>query len=94
MWLNSDTASDTDYSDVFLLFLLYSASVTVIHILPGISLKHTPGSLLPIHYIPLMHSEKDSYMHTLSVVTIFCSFFPLPICISASRGGIRAIVAI
>lgn len=76
MWLNTDTASDTDYSDIFLLFLLYSASFTAVHIIPGISFKHTPGSLLPIHCIPLMHPERDSHMHTLSVVTIFYPFFP------------------
>jgi len=62
MQLNTDTVSDTDYSDIFLLFPLYSTSFTVVHIVPGISLKHTPGSLLPIHCIPLMHPERDSHI--------------------------------
>lgn len=84
MQLNTDTVSDTDYGDIFLLFLLYSTSFTVVRITPGISFKHTPGSLLPIHCIPLMHPERVSCMHILSVVTIFYSFFPLPICISPS----------
>lgn len=84
----------TDYSDVFLLFLLYSASFTVVHIISGISFKHTPGSLLPIQCILLMHPERDSHMHILDVLAIFFPFFPLPICISPSCQGIRAIVAI
>lgn len=63
MQLNTDTASATDYSDIFLLFLLYSASFTVVNIIPGISFKHTLGSLLPIHCIPLTHPERDSHMH-------------------------------
>lgn len=94
MWLNTDTASETDYSDIFLLFLLCSTSFTMVHIISGICLKHALGSLLPIHCIPLMHPERDSHIYTLSVLAIFCPFFPSPICISPSCRGIRAIVAI
>lgn len=58
---------------MFLLFLLYGASFTVVRIIPGISFKHTPGSLLPIQCILLKHPERDSHMHTLDVVAIFFS---------------------
>lgn len=56
-------------------------------------LKHTPGSLLPIHCSLLMHSERDSNMHTLCGY-YFLPFLPYTDLHLSILPGIGAIVAI